>query len=81
MITSKRELAIIIAIFSKYNLNTTKHLNFLDFEKAFLIYFQNHAIIFRVQIKPVLDEILLTMNTKINNFEMAANYKMNFQVN
>jgi hypothetical protein len=32
--TEKGEIAIILAIFSKYNLNTTKHLNFLDILQA-----------------------------------------------
>jgi hypothetical protein len=33
-VSSQKELARIIEIFSKYPLNTTKHLNFLDFKKA-----------------------------------------------
>lgn len=34
-ITVQQEIAIIIAIFSNYNLNTTKHLNFLAFKQVF----------------------------------------------
>lgn len=32
------ELALIIAIFTIFNLNIIKHLNFLDFSKAFRLY-------------------------------------------
>nr|QCW06937.1 hypothetical protein [Drechslerella brochopaga] len=38
------EIAVIIAIFSKYNLNTTKHLNFLDFERAYRLYMDNSSL-------------------------------------
>lgn len=34
-ITKLSEIAVILTIFSKYSLNTTKHLNFLSFEHAF----------------------------------------------
>lgn len=37
------EIAVIVAIFSKYNLNSTKHLNFLGFSHAFLIYMENNS--------------------------------------
>ena len=32
------EIAVIIAIFSKYNLNSTKYLDFLDFSLSYFIY-------------------------------------------
>lgn len=37
-VSSLKELARVIEIFSNYPLNTTKFLNFLDFKKAFTIY-------------------------------------------
>lgn len=37
-VSAQSEIALIIAIFHKFNLNTTKHLNFVDFSKAFRLY-------------------------------------------
>jgi hypothetical protein len=37
-VTDKEGIALLISIFDKYNLNTTKHLDFLDFKEAFYIY-------------------------------------------
>jgi len=37
-VTDKEGIALLIFIFDKYNLNTTKHLDFLDFKEAFYIY-------------------------------------------
>lgn len=38
VVSNQKELKELIDIFSKYNLNTTKYLNFLDFRKAFELY-------------------------------------------
>ncbi len=48
-----RAMAVIIAIFSKYNLNSTKHLNFLAFERAFLLYMKNNSLEAREEVKPI----------------------------
>jgi len=37
-VTDKEGIAFLISIFDKYNLNTTKHLDFLDFKEAFYTY-------------------------------------------
>uniref|UniRef100_UPI0023EFA8B8 homing endonuclease n=1 Tax=Leptographium wingfieldii TaxID=155675 RepID=UPI0023EFA8B8 len=37
-VTNKEGIALLISIFDKYNLNTTKHLDFLDFKEAFYLY-------------------------------------------
>ena len=37
-VTNKEGIALLISIFDKYNLNTTKHLDFLDFKEAFHLY-------------------------------------------
>ena len=44
IISTQREIAVIIAIFSKNNLNSTKHLNFLAFERAFQLYMNNSSL-------------------------------------
>jgi len=56
-------VAVIIAIFSKYNLNSTKHLNFLAFERAFLLYMKNNSLEARKEVKPILEGIKSEMNT------------------
>ena len=38
MVSNQIELKLLIDIFSKYDLNTTKYLNFLSFRKAFELY-------------------------------------------
>lgn len=40
-VTDKEGIALLISIFDKYNLNTTKHLDFLDFKEAFYIYWNS----------------------------------------
>lgn len=46
-VVSKRlEVKIIIDIFSNSSLNTTKHLNFLSFKKAFELYVYQNSLIF-----------------------------------
>jgi hypothetical protein len=41
-VTSSSEIALIIAIFDKFNLNSTKHLNFLAFQEAFKLSMDNN---------------------------------------
>ena len=40
-VTKQKDIAIIVDIFSNYPLNTLKHLNFLDFKKAYELYVSN----------------------------------------
>jgi hypothetical protein len=42
-VTHKEGIALLISIFDKYNLNTTKHLDFLDFKEAFHIYWNTSS--------------------------------------
>lgn len=37
-IISKQEVNVIIALFTKHKLNSSKYLNFLDFKQAFMVY-------------------------------------------
>jgi hypothetical protein len=37
-VTDKKGIALLIDIFDKYNLNTSKYLDYLDFKKAFHFY-------------------------------------------
>ena len=38
-VIANEEIAILIELFSKFNLNTNKHLNFLVFQEAYQLYF------------------------------------------
>lgn len=66
-VTSQGELYVIIAIFAKYKLNSTKYINFLNFEQAFSLYINNSNRESRANIKPVLLEKLRTMDSKISD--------------
>ena len=69
-IVSRKEIEIILAIFSKYNLNTTKHLNFLAFKQAYTIYTENNSKEARDRVQPVLDSIRDSMNELRTDFSM-----------
>lgn len=43
-VSSVKDLPIIIAIFSKFNLNSTKHLNFIGFKEAFMLVMSNKNV-------------------------------------
>lgn len=60
----REELEIILAIFSKYNLNSTKHHNFLAFTQAFILYHESNKHDIRAKLKPILLEIKDSMNNE-----------------
>jgi len=72
IVNKKAEIRIIIEIFNNYPLNTHKHLNFLDFQKAFEIYYfaenneDNYSKILNIKGE---------MNTNRTEFNMPHLYK------
>lgn len=74
IVTTQREIAVIIAIFSKYNLNTTKHLDFLAFERAFQLYMKNNSLAARQEVKPILEGIKNEMNSQRTDFNLPLNH-------
>jgi hypothetical protein len=74
-ISSRKEIGILLAIFSKYNLNTTKHLNFLAFKQAFTIYVENNRED-RDAVKPIIDSIKGNMNKLRADFGMPNSYQV-----
>ena len=74
IISTQREIAVIIAIFSKNNLNTTKHLNFLAFERAFQLYMDNSSLEARKQINPIIEGIKSEMNSKRTYFYLPGTH-------
>lgn len=73
-VTNQKQLAVIVDLFSKYNLNTTKHLNFLAFAKAYNLYMTKKSPIERGTIKPVLLDLKNSMNNKRTNFDMPKDH-------
>ena len=75
------ELPIIIAIFSKFNLNTTKHLDFLAFAHAFMLYTNNKDSEYRENLKPMLCNIISSMNSNRTNYSMPSVHKLDISAN
>jgi len=69
IVTKKEELLIILDIFHKSPLNTTKHLNFLAFSEAYYLYYNKHKK--SLELKASIDNIRGTMNNKRTNFSMV----------
>lgn len=72
VVTNVKDTAIIINIFSRYSLNTTKLLNFIDFKKAFEIYTSS-----RLKSEDILDQverIRCGMNSLRSDFTLPSFY-------
>ena len=81
MVSTHQELETLIAIFFKYNLNTTKHLDFLAFAQAFILYTKDVSIDYRKKLKPMLCSIINSMNSKRTNFDMPSDHKIEVSPN
>lgn len=64
-----QEIEIIIAIFYKYNLNTTKHMDFLSLAQAYILYSNGNKRDYRLKLKPTILSLKGSMNSKRNNFD------------
>lgn len=77
-VVNKDGILIILAIFAKYNLNTTKHLNFLALAQAFWLYHINDNPKGRLkEIKLEIDKIKSSMNNNRTNFDMPSSHRFN----
>lgn len=75
-VTDKEGIKLLISIFDKYNLNTTKHLDYLDFKKAFYLYIGRDE---NLNAELVYDAVLVlknNMNTNRVNFYRLDNSKI-----
>lgn len=72
---SLADIPKIIDIFRDRPLNTTKHLNFLDFKKAYELYTSNNNQGNKLELKQAIDNTILYMNSKRSNFSMPDNFK------
>ena len=68
------EIGIILAIFNKYSLNTSKHLNFKDFEKAFWLYVESSFKERRKELKAVIKSYIANMNRQRTDLTMPLNH-------
>ena len=73
-LSAQSDIEIILAIFTKFKLNTTKHLNFIDFKQAFLLFVENSNQIVRKELKPVIKSIKGNMNKQRTEFSMASDH-------
>lgn len=74
-VTDRKGITLLISIFDKYNLNTTKHLDYLDFKEAFYFYF-SREINLSDGLLPSVKEKVLDLKSKMNtnriNFDRPA---------
>jgi hypothetical protein len=67
------DIKFIIEIFSKNPLNTIKHLNFLDFKKAFELYINSKR---KITAFNEIEAIIGGINSKRTNFENDNKFKI-----
>jgi len=71
----RNELLLLLVIFSKYNLNTTKHLDFLAWAKAFWLYTDNTHHGSREVVNSEIEIIKNSMNTKRILFDLPLDHR------
>jgi LAGLIDADG endonuclease len=78
-VSNKEGIYKLISIFDKYNLNTTKYLDYLNFKKAFILYCERDKDLKIKEAEKLVTEILElknSMNTKRTNFNMPDTHKV-----
>lgn len=73
VVSDKEGIRKLISIFDKYNLNTTKYLDYLDFKKAFNLYHSRNGVLTE-ELKGKLIKLKSGMNTNRINFDMPSNH-------
>jgi hypothetical protein len=75
-VAHKEEIKLLISIFDKYNFNTTKYLDYLDFKKAFHLYFNRDKALKAEAVKYEILDLKNKMNTNRVNFVRPENCKV-----
>ena len=73
VVSNKEGIRKLISIFDKYNLNTTKYLDYLDFIEAFNLYFNRNGLI----TEPLMEKLMQLksgMNSNRTNFDMPSHH-------
>lgn len=75
-VTHPKDIYILIGIFDKYNLNTIKYLDYLDFKKAFIFYQERDK---KINKEILIDQLLRIkngMNSNRTNFNFPDEHKI-----
>lgn len=75
-VTDKKGITLLISIFDKFNLNTSKYLDYLDFKEAFLFYFNRDNNLNPDSVKDIMFEFKNRMNTNRIIFDRPENSKI-----
>ena len=75
-VTDREGIELLVSIFDKYNLNTTKHLDYLDFKEAFNLYLNREKDVKVELIKDTILDLKNKMNTNRVNFDRPENSKI-----
>lgn len=73
-VTSQKEIKLIIEIFTKYPLNSSKHLDFIAFRRAYELYISSNS-----KTQELAEEIVMikdSMNSKRTNFDTEKSHKI-----
>ena len=76
-VTNQKGMALLIEIFDKYNLNTTKFLDYLDLKEAFLFYTNRSKDLNPEMVSSNILELKNRMNTNRINFERPMSSAIN----
>lgn len=76
VVKDKDELKVIIDIFSKFSLNTVKHLNFLDFKQAFELYTNRDSWTVSSQLAEKITVLKNNMNSQRTLFKKDLSHKI-----
>ena len=74
----RRDISKLISVFDKYNLNTTKYLDYLDLKKAFNLYYDNNRGV-PLNKRTLIDQLLKFKNGMNKNrfeFNFPEDYKI-----
>lgn len=74
LVRTQGEIEVILELFTKYPLNTTKHLNFVDFSKAFELYVGSNSPEKREELRSVIIAIKSGMNSKRTDFSLPLTH-------
>nr|YP_010990981.1 LAGLIDADG homing endonuclease [Pappia fissilis]WOX61254.1 LAGLIDADG homing endonuclease [Pappia fissilis] len=75
-ITKQKEISILISIFDKFNLNTSKYLDYLYFKEAYFLYFDRGPNLNPDSIKDRILRLKNNMNTNRILFDRPENSKI-----
>jgi hypothetical protein len=75
VVSGKEGIRKLISIFDKYNLNTTKYLDYLDFKEAFNLYHSRNGPLTE-ELKDKLMKLKSGMNSGRACFDMPSNHNI-----